>query len=131
MRELAKVCSPGRSEAIILVEAALAVMRLSCEKLFVLAAVFVAYLLFRDDVPGYARVLIRMNHRISSLFQRVPAPSPCAHCPPLSAGPLLLQSAHLALLLLRAGPQALHDTHFRSWNQVEGLRACQRWRPLG
>ncbi|KAK9806487.1 hypothetical protein WJX73_002224 [Symbiochloris irregularis] len=71
VRELAKVCSPGRSEAIILVEAALAVMRLSCEKLFVLAAVFVAYLLFRDDVPVYARVLIRINHRISTLFQRV------------------------------------------------------------
>ena len=71
VRELAKVCSAGRREAIILVEAALAVMRLSCEKLFVLVAVFVAFLLFRDDVPGYARVLIRTNHHISTIFQRV------------------------------------------------------------
>ena len=45
-------------------------MRLSCEKFFVLASVLAAYLLFRDDVPASARLLIRLNHRLSSLFQR-------------------------------------------------------------
>ena len=54
-----------------LVEATLAVMRLSCEKFFVLASVLAAYLLFRDEVPYVARAAIRFNHRISTWFQRV------------------------------------------------------------
>jgi hypothetical protein len=58
-------------ELIPLVEVALAIMRLSCEKFFVLISVLAAYLIFRDDVPWLARVLIRVNHRISMLFQRV------------------------------------------------------------
>lgn len=58
-------------ELIPLVEVALAIMRLSCEKFFVLISVFAAYLLFRDEVPYTARLLIRVNHRISTLFQRV------------------------------------------------------------
>lgn len=67
--------SPGRGEAIMLVEATLAVMRLSCEKFFVLASVLAAYLLFRDEVPGPAVALIRFNHRVSTWIQRV---SPCS-----------------------------------------------------
>ena len=69
--------SPGRAEAIVLVEATLAVMRLSSEKFFVLAAVLAAYLLWRDATPGFARVAIRANHRISTWFQKVTL-SPCA-----------------------------------------------------
>jgi hypothetical protein len=63
--------SAEHRELIPLVEAALAVMRLSCEKFFVLASVLAAYLLWRDDVPRPARALIRLNHRLSTLFQRV------------------------------------------------------------
>ena len=63
--------SAEHRELIPLVEAALAVMRLACEKFFVLVSVLAAYLLFRDDVPRPARALIRLNHRLSTLFQRV------------------------------------------------------------
>ena len=63
--------SAEHRELIPLVEVALAIMRLSCEKFFVLVSVLAAYLLFRDDVPRSARLLIRLNHRLSTLFQRV------------------------------------------------------------
>jgi len=53
-----------------LVESALAVMRLSCEKFFVLLSVFVSYLLFREP-PRLARVIIRLNSRLSTIFQKV------------------------------------------------------------
>lgn len=71
VRELAKICSTGRSEAIAMVEVLLAIMRLCCEKFFVLATVFAAYLLYRDDVPFYARIIARTNHHLSSFYQKV------------------------------------------------------------
>lgn len=70
VRELAKICSTGRSEAIAMVEVLLAIMRLCCEKFFVLATVFAAYLLYRDDVPFYARIIARTNHHLSSFYQK-------------------------------------------------------------
>ena len=73
-RELEKVWSPGRAEAIVLVEACLAVMRLSSEKFFVLAAVLAAHLLWRHDAPSVARLAMRANHLISSVFQKVRHP---------------------------------------------------------
>ena len=69
--EIAKMRAPEHADLIPLVEAALAVMRLSCEKFFVLATVLAAHLAFRDAVPRHARALIRLNHRLSSAFQRV------------------------------------------------------------
>lgn len=57
-----------------LVESALAVMRLSCEKYFVLLSVFVSYLLFRDNPPPAVRAFIRANAIISSTFQKVGQP---------------------------------------------------------
>eukprot|EP00884_Botryococcus_braunii_P017767 jgi/Botrbrau1/4674/Bobra.33_2s0038.2 len=70
-KEITKMQGADHMELIPLVEVALAIMRLSCEKYFVLISVLAAYLLFRDDVPSAARWLIRVNHRISTLFQRV------------------------------------------------------------
>jgi hypothetical protein len=53
-----------------LVESALALMRLSCEKFFVLLSLFVVYLIFREP-PAPAIWLVQMNGRLSNLFQRV------------------------------------------------------------
>ncbi len=61
---------PKHRALVPLVECALALMRLSCEKLFVLVSVFVAYLLFRE-LPAPARALIRLNARLSAAFQKV------------------------------------------------------------
>lgn len=79
IREISKMQDREHMELIPLVEVALAIMRLSCEKFFVLISVLAAYLLFRDDVPYTVRVLIRVNHRISMMFQRVcgDPPAPC------------------------------------------------------
>ena len=69
--ELAKMRAPEHAELIPLLEAALAIMRLSCEKFFVLATVLAAHVLFRGRAPRAARALIRANHRLSAAFQRV------------------------------------------------------------
>ncbi|KAK9906901.1 hypothetical protein WJX75_009933 [Coccomyxa subellipsoidea] len=69
--EMARMRGREHRELIPLVEVALAIMRLSCEKFFVLISVLASYLMFRDDVPRGARMLIRLNHRLSTLFQRV------------------------------------------------------------
>ena len=72
-RELARMQHPRHRELVRVVEAALAVMRLSCERYFVLLSVLATYLLFRDRVPRVARQLIRLNHQLCRLFQRVSA----------------------------------------------------------
>ena len=63
--------SAEHKELVPLVEVSLAIMRLACEKFFVLISVLATYLLFRDEAPRPARLLIRLNHRLSVLFQRV------------------------------------------------------------
>lgn len=69
--EIARMAAPEHLELIPLVEVALAVMRLSCERFFVLASVLAAYLLFGARVPRRARAVIRLNHRVSTAVQRV------------------------------------------------------------
>jgi hypothetical protein len=68
--EIGKMLDPEHQALTPLVEAALAVMRLSCEKYFVLLSVFVAYLLFKD-MPRGALHVVRLNARLSSAFQKV------------------------------------------------------------
>ncbi|PNW80246.1 hypothetical protein CHLRE_08g383800v5 [Chlamydomonas reinhardtii] len=68
--ELARMKDPEHRSLIPLVEAALAIMRLSCEKYWVLLAIYLAFLIFRD-APRPARLLIRLIARVSSAFQRV------------------------------------------------------------
>lgn len=53
-----------------LVEAALALMRLSTEKFFVLVSLYVAFLMFRIP-PRSAAIVINFNARISSAFARL------------------------------------------------------------
>ena len=53
-----------------LIEATLAMMRFSCEKFFVLLTVYVNYLLFRNP-PQAARMLVRINSSLSSIYQYV------------------------------------------------------------
>ena len=65
------MASAEHQELVPLVEVSLAIMRLACEKFFVLISVLATYLLFRDEAPRPARLLIRLNHRLSVLFQRV------------------------------------------------------------
>lgn len=68
-------CSFGLQEpehrmSVPLVDAALALMRLSTEKFFVLLSLFVTFLVFRIP-PQSAAYLIRLNARISSAFARL------------------------------------------------------------
>ena len=72
--EMLAMRGAAHTELVPLIEGALAVMRLSCERFFVLASCLAAYLLFRDDAPHFARALIRLNDRLSTTFQRVQAP---------------------------------------------------------
>ena len=65
------MASAEHKELVPLVEVSLAIMRLACEKFFVLISVLATYLLFRDEAPRPARLLIRLNHRLSVFFQRV------------------------------------------------------------
>ena len=81
------MASAEHKELVPLVEVSLAIMRLACEKFFVLISVLATYLLFRDEAPRPARLLIRLNHRLSVFFQRVCSPcnilsSSLGPCPP-------------------------------------------------
>jgi len=66
-----------------LVEAALAVMRMSCEKFGVLLSFYTVFLVWGSrDPPPLARVLIVVNSRACDAFQkvgcaRVPCPVGC------------------------------------------------------
>lgn len=68
--EISRMQDAEHRALIPLVESALAVMRLSCEKFFVLVTLFVAYLLFRQP-PAAAWWLIHLNGWLSMAFQRV------------------------------------------------------------
>ncbi len=83
--EFHKMQDVRHMDLIPLVESALAVMRLSCEKYFVLISVFVSYLLFPDP-PPLARMIIRLNSRLSTIFQKVILFSFPAVCWVYSAG---------------------------------------------
>lgn len=61
---------PAHRSLIPLVEGALAIMRLSCEKYFVLMAIYVSYLLFRGT-PLPARLIIKLVARVCGVFQKV------------------------------------------------------------
>ncbi len=63
--------APEHRTLIPLVELALGIMRLSCERFFVLASVLLAHILFRNELPPAAERLIRLNHHISTAFQWV------------------------------------------------------------
>lgn len=68
--DIFRMQDPAHRGSIPLIEAALAVMRLSSEKLFVLLSLYVAFLLFRVPPPQVAR-LIGINARISNAFARL------------------------------------------------------------
>jgi hypothetical protein len=61
---------PNHRLSVPLIEAALALMRLSTEKFFVLLSLYVAFLLFRTP-PPHAAELIGINARISNTFARL------------------------------------------------------------
>ena len=69
--EISKMQAPEHRMLIPLVEVALGIMRLSCERFFVLASVLLIHVLFRNDLPPMAERVIRLNHRISTIFQWV------------------------------------------------------------
>lgn len=72
--ELLKMESPGHKELVPLAETTLAILRLSCERFFMLISVFVAYLIYRGRVPRWLKTVIRINHRLSKAFQKVRSP---------------------------------------------------------
>lgn len=70
-QEVGRMRSPRYQDLTQCVEAALTIMRLSCEQYFTLISVFAAYLLFRQRLPPIARQVIWVNHRVSNIFKKV------------------------------------------------------------
>ena len=70
-REMLKMQHPLHMELLPLVECALAALRMSCERFFLLISVFAAYLLFSTKVPHWFKLIVRFNHRLSKIFQKV------------------------------------------------------------
>ena len=81
--ELLKMRGSAHTELIPLVETALAIMRLSCERFFVLVSVFAAYLAFCAHVAPWFRMLIYINHRLSKMFQQVASSAATDTCLPV------------------------------------------------
>lgn len=67
--ELLRMDDTEHKQLVPLVELALAIMRLSCERWFALVAVYLGYLLYLDP-PAEARTVIRFISRISQAFQK-------------------------------------------------------------
>lgn len=70
-QEISRMQSPQYQDLTMCVEAALTIMRLSCEQYFTLISVFAAYLFFRQRPPLLARQIIYLNHRVSTIFKKV------------------------------------------------------------
>ena len=66
--ELERMASVEHRSIVPLIELALAIMRLSCEKWFSLVAMYVSYIIFRDP-PPHAREYIKIVAVISRVFQ--------------------------------------------------------------
>lgn len=69
--EIGRMQNPQYQDLTRCVEAALTIMRLSCEQYFTLISVFAAYLFFRQRLPLIARQVIWVNHRVSNAFKKV------------------------------------------------------------
>ena len=69
--EIGRMQSPQYQDLTRCIEAALTIMRLSCEQYFTLISVFAAYLFFRQRLPAIAREVIWVNHRVSNIFKKV------------------------------------------------------------
>lgn len=69
-QEVGRMQNPRYQDLTQCVEAALTIMRLSCEQYFTLISVFAAYLLFRQRLPPIARQVIWVNHRVSNIFKK-------------------------------------------------------------
>ncbi|CAK0750091.1 hypothetical protein CVIRNUC_001963 [Coccomyxa viridis] len=121
-REIARMGSAEHKELVPLVEVSLAIMRLACEKFFVLISVLATYLLFRDEAPRPARLIIRLNHRLSVLFQRVILYSFPAICWLYGAG--ILFSSFVSIVFWGASVQQLVESVRKSSTIVRpmGLR---------
>lgn len=68
-RELNRMASAEHKSLVPLIEGALAIMRLSCERWFSLLAVFVSFVVFRDP-PAHVREYIRFIATTCRLFQQ-------------------------------------------------------------
>ena len=93
-----------------LVEAALAIMRLSCERWFALLGVYLCYILFRDPPPA-ARAVVRFVARLSRVFQRAILLSFPGVCWIYGAGFLF---STFASVIFWAGPVLRGLEHLRS-----------------
>ncbi|KAA6427331.1 MAG: hypothetical protein FRX49_01996 [Trebouxia sp. A1-2] len=69
-QEISRMQSSQYQDLTLCVEAALTIMRLSCEQYFTLISVFAAYLFFRQRPPPVARRVIWLNHRVSTIFKK-------------------------------------------------------------
>jgi hypothetical protein len=119
-----------------LVESALAIMRLSCERWFALIGVYLGYLLFRDPPPA-ARAGIRFVARVSRIFQRAILLSFPAVCWVYGAGlvfstfasvifwagPVLRGLEHLRSATASVAPKEWHDATPAEFERMGGLCA--------
>lgn len=108
--ELRRMQDDEHQTLVPLVEAALAIMRLSCERWFALVGVYLGYLLFRDPPPA-ARAVIRVVARISRIFQRAILLSFPGVCWIYGAGFLF---SSFASVIFWAGPVLRGLEHLRS-----------------
>ena len=70
-QEITRMQNPQYQDLTRCVEAALTIMRLSCEQYFTLISVFAAYLFFRQRLPAIAQEVIWVTHRVSNIFKKV------------------------------------------------------------
>jgi Zinc finger, C3HC4 type (RING finger) len=119
-----------------LVESALAIMRLSCERWFALIGVYLGYLLFRDPPPA-ARAMIRFVAHVSRIFQRAILLSFPAVCWIYGAGmvfssfasvifwagPIIRALEHLRSATASVAPRDWHDATEAEFERMGGLCA--------
>lgn len=98
--ELTRMMSPEHRKIVPLVEGALAIMRLSCERWFPLLAVFLGFVVYRDP-PIYVRRYIRLLARVCRLFQQAILLSFPAVCWGYGAGAVF---STFASIVFWAGP---------------------------
>jgi hypothetical protein len=120
--ELRRMRDPEHRRMVPLVEAALAIMRLSCERWFGLVAVYLGFLLFRDPPPA-ARAAVRAVARCSRAFQRAILLSFPAVCWCYGAGAVF---STFASVIFWAGPAARAVERLR--RATTSLRP-RRWHP--
>eukprot|EP00210_Caulerpa_lentillifera_P006184 g5908.t1 len=114
-KELGRMKNFDHRRMIPLIEVTLAMMRLSCEKFFVLLTVYVNYLLFRKP-PKAARRLVKINSTLSAIFQHVVLYTFPAICWVYGAG--IIFSSFVSLIFWGGPLSAIYRTIYHALSHV-------------